>query len=34
MADLTRTEVINLALQKAVDRYKKKNGTINPIPKK
>ncbi len=34
MADLTRTDVINSALLKAVDRYEKKNGTINPIPKK
>jgi hypothetical protein len=27
-------EVINSALQEAVDRYEKKNGDINPIPKK
>jgi predicted ArsR family transcriptional regulator len=27
-------EVINSALQESVDRYEKKNGTINPIPKK
>ena len=27
-------EVINSALQEAVDRHEKKNGDINPIPKK
>lgn len=27
-------EVINSALQEAVDRYEKKNGAINSIPKK
>jgi hypothetical protein len=27
-------EVINTVLHGAVDRYEKKNGNINPIPKK
>jgi hypothetical protein len=27
-------EVINPALEEAVSKYEKKNGTINPIPKK
>jgi hypothetical protein len=27
-------EVANMALQEAVDKYEKKNGAVNPIPKK
>lgn len=27
-------EVINIALEEAVSKYEKKNGAINPIPKK